>query len=309
MVAALSSASAAENPFVGRWALTLPDGRPGWLGVEQKGGKLDASILWGSGSVLPVEDVSQSGESLKLRRRIQRKEEVSQQAITVMREGGDVRLTSVMTNARGRTGAPEVVVGRLIPALPPRPDLGKLKFAAPIPLLAGDFAASWTPVNPNAPSGWTLVDGILSNRVTKKGPRSTNIRTQATYEDFMLTAEVRTLPESNSGIYLRGVYEIQIAETYGKVPDGHSMGALYTRVVPKVAAERPPGEWQTLKIMLADRHVSVWLNGALLIDNQPALGCTGGALTSDELQPGPIMLQGDHSDIDFRAMMLSPILR
>ena len=109
----------------------------------------------------------------------------------------------------------------------------------------------------------------------------------------MLTAVVRTLPESNSGIFLRGFYEIQIAYTYGKSPDSLNMGALYSRITPSVAAERPVGEWQTIKIILVSRHVSVWLNGVLIIDNQPALGCTGGALTSNEFIPGPIMLQGD----------------
>lgn len=312
LVAVLTVATpafAADNAFVGRWALTLPDGRAGWLGVEQKGEVLAASLLWGGGSVLPVEDVAIEGDVLKLRRTLPRKDSGSSHVISATRKGSELLLTSTMRGPEGRESARESFVGRLIPDLPARPDLATVKFAAPVSLLAGDFAATWTVVDPKAPNGWTLVDGVLSNRVQKKGPRFANLRTHAVFEDFMLNVEVRTLPGSNSGIYLRGVYEIQIAESYGKVPDGHSMGALYTRIVPRVAAERPIGEWQTLRIILVDRHVSVWLNGALIIENQPALGCTGGALTSDEFQPGPLLLQGDHSDIDFRAMTIARVLK
>ena len=73
------------------------------------------------------------------------------------------------------------------------------------------------------------------------------------------------------------------------------MGGLYSRITPTVnRAEKPAGEWQTIDITLVDRHVTVILNGKTIIDNQPVLGCTGGALWSDEFRPGPIYLQGDH---------------
>ncbi len=58
-----------------------------------------------------------------------------------------------------------------------------------------------------------------------------------------------------------------------------------------------------------DRHATVILNGKKIIDNQPLLGCTGGALWSDESRPGPIYLQGDHSLIDFRNIVLQPVLK
>ena len=60
------SVSAAEsaNPYIGNWALTIPGGGAGWLGVVQKDGYLDASILWGGGSVLPVDSVYVDGDSL-----------------------------------------------------------------------------------------------------------------------------------------------------------------------------------------------------------------------------------------------------
>jgi hypothetical protein len=53
----------------------------------------------------------------------------------------------------------------------------------------------------------------------------------------------------------------------------------------------------------------VILNGTTIIDNEPVLGCTGGALTSDEFKPGPIFLQGDHTNVDYRNMVLRPVVK
>ena len=75
--------------------------------------------------------------------------------------------------------------------------------------------------------------------------------------------------------------EVQVADTYGRKLDPHNMGAVYSRIKPSESAERPAGEWQTLDITLVDRHVTVILNGIKIIDNQPVLGPTGGALWSD----------------------------
>ena len=137
----------------------------------------------------------------------------------------------------------------------------------------------------------------------------TNIRTEQEFEDFNLTLETRTLKGSNSGVYLRGIYEVQVFESYGKPVNPHNMGAIYSRITPTVAAEKPIGQWQMLDITLVDRHVTVILNGKTIIDNQPLLGCTGGALWSDPLRPGPIYLQGNHSDIDFRNIILRPVVK
>ena len=84
--------------------------------------------------------------------------------------------------------------------------------------------------------------------------------------------------------------------------------AINTRL-PSVAAEKPIGVWQTFDTTLLDRHVTVVLNGKTIIDNQPVLGCTGGAMTSDELKPGPIYLQGDHTHIDYRNIVLRPVVK
>jgi hypothetical protein len=136
-----------------------------------------------------------------------------------------------------------------------------------------------------------------------------NIRTETEFEDFNLTLEVRVPEGGNSGVYLRGIYEVQVSDTYGRELDPHNMGAVYSRITPTVAAEKPAGEWQTLDMTLVDRHVTVVLNGKKTIDNQPLLGCTGGALWSDEFRPGPIYLQGDHTSVDYRNIVIRPVVR
>jgi hypothetical protein len=129
------------------------------------------------------------------------------------------------------------------------------------------------------------------------------------FGDFNLTAEVNVPPNGNSGIYLRGIYEVQVIDSFGKPLDCHNMGAVYGRITPMVAAEKPAGEWQTLDITLVDRHATVKLNGQTIIDNQPIAGCTGGALWSDQMRPGPIYLQGDHTGVQYRNMVLRPVVK
>lgn len=202
--------------------------------------------------------------------------------------------------------------GKKIPPHGKKPDLKALKFGEPIKLLNGKDMTGWKVMNEKAPNCWSVKDGILSNRVMGpdgKNRHGTNIRTEKTFNDFRLTTEVRVPEHGNSGIYLRGIYEIQIAESYGKPADCHHLGALYGRITPSQAAERKPNEWQTLDITLCERYVTVILNGKTIIDNQPAMGCTGGAMTSDEFKPGPIYLQGDHTNVDYRNMVLTPIVK
>lgn len=308
-----SALAASTNPFIGRWALTLPGGGAGWLGVEEKDGKLQGFILWGGGSVLPVAEVKMEGDKLILTRLHKPKdksgkETVVTETITAMLEGDTLKLTTVRRNAAGKESGRAEFTGKRIPPLPPRPDLTKVKFGAPIRLFNGKDLSGWRLVNPAAPNGWSVQDGVLQNRV-EKGKRFGNLRTEREFEDFRLTLEVRVPEHGNSGVYLRGIYEVQIADSYGKPLDSHNMGAIYSRITPTVAAEKPAGQWQTLEMTLLDRHVTVVLNGQTIIDNQPLLGVTGGALTSDEFKPGPILLQGDHTDVDYRNIVLRPVLK
>jgi hypothetical protein len=136
-----------------------------------------------------------------------------------------------------------------------------------------------------------------------------NIRTEREFEDFKLTCEVRVPKNGNSGIYLRGIYEVQVEDSHGKPPESHIMGAIYSRLTPSENASKPAGEWQNYEITLVNRHVTVVLNGKTILANQPLLGCTGGALCSDVLKPGPLYLQGDHTSVEYRKLVLRPVVK
>jgi hypothetical protein len=305
--------NAADNPFIGRWALTIPGGGAGWLGVESKDGALNSSVLWGGGSVLPTTSTKVDGDTLIVTREQKNKEGklAAIETITAKAEGEVLKLSTSKKNAEGKDiGQAQEFAGKRIADVPPAPDLAKVKYGAPIQLLNGKDLTGWRLLKEGVDNGWSIVDGILQNRVTKeKGKHFGNLRTDAEFEDFNLKTEVRTQEGSNSGIYLRGIYEVQVMESFGKPLDSHHMGALYSRITPSVAAEKPIGEWQTLDITLVDRHLTVILNGKTIIDNAPVLGCTGGAMSSDEFKPGPIYLQGDHTNVDYRNMVLTPVVK
>ena len=304
------------NPYLGRWALTLPGNGPGWLGVEKKGDQLKSSILWYGGSVVPTAETKFADGKLQVIRKHgwtkDGKQVFNTETITATIDGDQMKLSSRTVDPNGHEVRKSEFTGKRIPPVPARPDLAKIKYGKPIQMFQKDSLKGWTLMNTKAPNGWSMKDGVLSNRV--KGPdgknrHCTNIKTEQTFEDFNLKTDVRMMPGGNSGIYLRGIYEIQMSDSYGRRCDSHNMGALYSRITPLVAAEKPAKEWQHIDITLVDRHVTVILNGKTIIDNQPVLGCTGGALTSDEFKPGPLYLQGDHSDVDYRNMVLTPIVK
>jgi hypothetical protein len=316
-------ASDNSNPFIGRWALTIPGGGAGWLGVTQEKGWYDAGILWGGGSVEPASSVVFDRDVIYVSRtrQIQRKDEngkvVRTQQITDLITGkvnGDqINLALIHQNDNGEGINREEFSGKRIPAVPPAPDLSNVKFGDPIKLFNDTDLSGWKLTDENQVNGWSVKDGILRNDpVQEEGkPHKNygNLRTEKEFEDFQLNIEARVPKNGNSGIYLRGIYECQVADTYGHAVDSHNMGAIYSRLTPTEAAEKPPGEWQTVQITLCDRHATVILNGKKIIDNQPLLGCTGGALWSDEFKPGPIYLQGDHAGIEYRNIVLRPVLR
>lgn len=309
----MGTAMAADNPFVGNWALTIPGGGAGWLGVVEKDGGLQASVLWGGGSVLPTASAKVEGDQLVVTRIQKFGAKTITETITAKRSGDNLTLSASRVGADGKKSKPAAFTGKRIPPVGPAPDLSKVKFGQPIKLFNGKDLTGWKLLNPKETSGWSVQDGVLINRATQEKGKPhksyANLRTEQEFEDFNLAVELRVPQGGNSGIYLRGIYEVQVADTFGKPLDSHNMGAIYSRICPTVAAEKPAGQWQTFDITLVDRHVTVVLNGKKIIDNQPLLGCTGGALWSDEFRPGPIYLQGDHTDVDYRSIVLRPVVK
>jgi hypothetical protein len=130
--------------------------------------------------------------------------------------------------------------------------------------------------------------------------------TTGKFDDFKLHAEFRIPKESNSGIYLRGRYEVQIEDGESEGLSRHSLAGIYGFFAPCVNVAKKPGEWQTFDITLVGRVVTIVFNGERVIDRQSIPGITGGALDSEEGSPGPILIQGDHGPIEFRKITLTP---
>jgi len=178
-------------------------------------------------------------------------------------------------------------------------DDGSWKEGKPIALFDGKGMDAFEPND-----GWSVQDGILRN-----SPRARDLMTKDSFWNFRLQVEYRVAEKSNSGIGLRGRYEIQILEDYGRPPDSHGNGALYSRIVPKVNASKPAGEWQTYDIRVVGRDLTVILNGQKIIDRQQIEGLTAIASNPYEDQPGPLVLQGDHGPVEFRKIILTPLVK
>jgi len=308
-----------ENPYLGRWALHLPDGA-GWLEVRDEGDYLDADILWYGGSVVPVNHIYKHEGKLFLNqlawRSAQRENGRKHRPVyqMVLEGSGDELIGKmVQPDPNGHGAKTTVFLATRIPDLPAAPNLANLKYGKAIKLLDENSTDGWRLVDPNSKSAWSVEKGVLMNKpVQHKGEKHIyygNLQTNDTFEDFNLSLKVNVPEGNNSGIYLRGIYEIQVFDSYGKKKDSHHMGALYSRITPTESAERKPGKWQDFDITLCDRHLTVILNGTTIIDNQPIMGVTGGALTADEFSPGPIYLQGDHGEVMYKDIVLKPILK
>jgi hypothetical protein len=149
-----------------------------------------------------------------------------------------------------------------------------------------------------------MINGILVNEAA-----GGNLVTKEVFDDFKLSVEFRYPEGSNSGIYLRGRYEVQIEDNYGKETNTLMIGGIYGFIEPSVIAARKAGEWQTYEITLVGRHVTIVHNGIEVVSNRPIPGITGGSLDSNEGSPGPIMLQGDHGPIEFRKLLITPAVK
>lgn len=313
------------SAFLGQWTIDIEGGSVGWLEVRQEDNYPDGDVLWGGGSVLPVSDIFLAKDHILVvqrsndvvRKRDEKNNPVKSQIVTDWMEitkNGDDKIDGILLSPRrnGLSVDTTTFTGIKLPPVPPAPDMTSLKYGAPINLFNGKDLTGWRLINEKQTNGFKVVEGVLMNDPiqTEGAPHISygNLRTNQEFEDFNLKLDVNVPPGNNSGIYLRGMYEIQVVDSYKKELDPHNMGAVYSRIKPTVAAEKPAGEWQNLDITLCRRHATVILNGIKIIDNQPVYGPTGGAIKSDVFAPGPIYLQGDHGKVSYRNMVLTPIV-
>jgi hypothetical protein len=308
--------------YMGRWTLSLPGGA-GWLRVHHDNGYLDAELLWMGGSVLPVASAYEEHGKLVVTRvsNVIKEKDAMDKALRTHHvtqrfefELGQDELvgTAYFPASNGLSTNVVRFTGKRLASLPAAPNLASANYGTPITLFNGRDLTGWRLINPDQTNGFKVEGGMLVNDPVQPAddPHKYsygNLRTEQEFSDFNLKLEVNIPPGSNSGVYLRGIYEVQVVDSHGKDLDPHNMGALYSRIKPSTAAEKPAGEWQTMDITLYKQHLTVVLNGNKIIDNAPVLGVTGGAMQADESRPGPIYLQGDHGKVMYRNMVLTPI--
>src|SRR5215471_6869286 len=288
---------AADSDFNGRWDITTTTRRAMWLEVTGAGTAKPSGFF-----------VSDHGGDRNVIDRI---------AV----ENGELRFSFDRPGRGGAvTHSPEyrarIVAGKLegsvgdatwtgvrAPVIADKDD-GSWKEGTPIQLFNGKDLTGWTALNPSAEMKWSVQDGILRN-----APPTTDIISTQKFWNFKLHVDFRIVEHSNSGIGLRGRYEIQILEDYGKPPNSHGAGALYSRVTPSVNASKPAGEWQSYDIRLVGRTVTVVHNGTKVIDKAEVEGLTAIANNADEAEPGPFIVQGDHSYVEIKSFVVTPLVK
>jgi hypothetical protein len=291
------------SPIIGRWDLTVQGADApytSWLEVTDAGGKLQGRFVGRFGSARPIKQIEFNDGKLKFSLPTQ----YENMKVDLIFEGKLIG-AKLEGSTNGEDGATLKWSGARAPALNPK---AEPKWGAPVQLFNGKDLTGWKLRSEKGKGCWSVEEGEMTN-----SQGCVDIITEQNFNDFKLSLEFKLAdPQanggrpSNSGVYLRGRYETQIEDNYGKEPESHGMGGLYGFLTPKVNASKKAGEWQKYEITLIGRRLTVTLNGQTVIDKEEIPGITGGALDSAEEKPGPIMLQGDHGKIWFRNIVLTP---
>ena len=278
----------------GKWDLVIEkDGQklPSWLEIYKSGRKtLVGRFVYASGSARPVAEFKIAGEKFSF-------------SIPPQWEGGDMDMAfEGWLDGNGLKGTMRFVDGKTYNWTGIRaPKLIYTKnpiWGQPIPLFNGKDLSGWKATGENQ---WVVEEGVLKN------PKSgANLVTEEKFNDFKLHIEFRYPAGSNSGVYLRGRYEVQIEDNKGKDPSSTLFAGIYGFLSPTEMVAKSPGEWQQYDITLIGRRVTVVANGVPVIIDQTIPGITGGALDSNEGEAGPFFLQGDHGPIEYRNIIVTP---
>jgi hypothetical protein len=317
-------------PYNGRWLVEFDPadrGRVGWFQLENVGTNQGAGLVVGApgGGMYPLTEVGVEEDGtlrlIYMGRWGSNIPEVAQKeraAMRAARERGEepVRNPEVRAVYTAKLEN-DVLVGKTEwPDQPDRflpvtwkakraPEITETDDGSWVPgesvvLVDGKRPDTFTVTLPNKEIGWRLDNGILVN-----DPPAGNLESKEKFWNFDLDAEYRLSENSNSGIGLRGRYEVQIMEDFGKEPYKQGHGAIYYRIVPTSNPSKPVGEWQSLQVRLIGREVSVTLNGEKIIDRKIIEGLTAMATDANEGEPGPITIQGDHQKVEFRKLTVT----
>jgi hypothetical protein len=294
-VSASTNAQPVEESIIGRWDLSVDLGNkvvPSWLEVKLSGiSTLVGYFVADGGSARPIAKVN--FKEGKVSFSIPPQWEAVDKDMLFEGVLADGKLTGTIVTSSGKT---QKFTGERAPLLKrDKP----VVWGKPIQLFNGKDLSGWHPSR--AKNQWVAINGVLTS------PQSgANIITDEKFEDFKLHIEFRYPAGSNSGVYLRGRYEVQIEDNYGKEPSSIYLGGVYGFLTPNEMVAKVPGEWQSFDITLVGRLLTIVANGKKIICDQLIPGITGGALDSKEGEPGPIFLQGDHGPIEYRNIVITP---
>ena len=297
-MSALLPAGAQHQGIVGRWNLTgtgQDSNRVYWLEVTDEGGQLKGRFLNRGGSPISLASVKLEGGALVFQLPPGRDNKPGLEFRAKLE--GDKLIGTVPDRDRTINW-----VGVRPPKWPPANANATHKYGKPVELLDGKSYDAFVPQSGDKITGWSVEDGVLTNT-----PPASNLVSKQKFKDFRLQAEYRLAEASNSGIYLRGRYELQVLDDFGKPPESHGHMAVYAWTAPLVNASKRAGEWQSVDIVLVGNRLTATLNGQKVQDNTEIQAITGGALDADESAPGPIMIQGDHAKVSFRKLTVTPI--
>lgn len=279
----------------GKWDMVIEkDGKelPSWLEIKHSGlNTLVGRFVYANGSARPISEVKVNDGKFSFAIPPQWEESDTDLEFEGEMKGEKLEGTLVYTDGKTynwtATRAPKLSYTE------------NAKWGEPIPLFNGEDLSGWKAMGEK--NQWIVEDGIL------KSPESgASLVSEHEFEDFKLHVEFKIPPGSNSGIYLRGRYEVQIQDDKGKEPSNVLFGGVYGFLTPNEMAAKPASEWQTYDISLIGRRVTIVANGKTIISQQNIPGITGGAIDSKEGEPGPFMIQGDHGPVSFRKFVVTP---
>ncbi len=307
LLLAVLPAFPAAKDFDGRWDITTTSGpqlRAWWVelagvGTPEASGKFISAF---GGDLNKITTIELKGDELVFTiapNSSGGKGNPSKRIFHARLNGGKLEGTS---ESEGQAASPIHWTGVRAPAIADKDD-GSWKEGTPIQLFNGKDTSGWKALNPGVEFKWTVQDGVMRN-----APPTTDLISEQKFWNFKLHVDFRITEHSNSGIGLRGRYEIQILDDYGKPVNTHGAAALYSRVAPSVNASKPAGEWQSYDIRLVGRQLTVVHNGTKVLDKVEVEGLTAIANNSDEAQPGPFIVQGDHSYVEIKSFVVTPLV-
>jgi hypothetical protein len=285
-----------DSKIVGRWDMIITDAGgeayPSWFEVSRDGGQLSGRFVGRVGSQRPIKSVEYANGHLKF---------ILPPQFERRKTDLEFEATLKGKNLEGTMSGPEGKPLKWTAVRAPKLDRKSARWRKPITLFDGRDLSAWRVRDQKKAGSWRVADGVMQN-----SPHGTDIITEQRFKDFKLHVEFKMADKSNSGVYLRGRYEVQIQDDFGKEPESHRNGGIYGFITPTSNPVKKAGEWQSFDITLIGRRVTVVLNDQTIIDNVEIPGITGGALDSNERERGPIMLQGDHEQIYYRNIVITP---